>query len=167
MADTNFPEEPRIHRFAIGYLRFAIWGRGGVRCSMFDVLCSMLDVRCSCQSAQSAFLFVAVREIRVSQTIQRALHPAPALPQHMRVDHRRGHILVPQQLLHRPNVRPAQPERTRTPNIQLRTSNSEPGCLPLPLLRRLDAAHENPDQLVGLLHQRLRQPWTHQRHALD
>ena len=34
-----------------------------------------------------------------SQTIQRTLHPAAAHAQHVRVDHRRGDIIMPQQLL--------------------------------------------------------------------
>jgi hypothetical protein len=52
-----------------------------------EVACSALDIRL--------------------QTIQRALHPAASLPQHVRIKHRRGHIVMPQQLLNRPNVRPA------------------------------------------------------------
>ena len=36
--------------------------------------------------------------------IQRATQPKPAPVQHMRVDHRRPHITVPQELLHRPDV---------------------------------------------------------------
>ena len=56
------------------------------------------------------------------QAIQPAFHPATPLPQHVGVDHRCGHVLVPQQLLNRPDVRapPAQDER-RTPNTEPRT----------------------------------------------
>jgi hypothetical protein len=39
------------------------------------------------------------------QAIQRALRPAAALAQNVRVDHRRGHIVVPQQLLDGTDVR--------------------------------------------------------------
>jgi hypothetical protein len=39
-----------------------------------------------------------------SQAIQRAFHPVAALPQHMGVNHGRGNVIVPQQLLDRPNV---------------------------------------------------------------
>jgi hypothetical protein len=41
------------------------------------------------------------------QAIQRALHPAAALTQNMRIDHGRGHVIVAQQFLDRPNVRPS------------------------------------------------------------
>jgi hypothetical protein len=40
---------------------------------------------------------------RCSVRIERAAHPAPAALQHMRVDHGRTDVLVPQELLHRPN----------------------------------------------------------------
>ena len=40
------------------------------------------------------------------QAIQRAFRPAAALSQHVGVDHRRGHVVVPQQLLNRPDIRP-------------------------------------------------------------
>jgi len=39
-----------------------------------------------------------------SQTIQRAFHAAAALPQDMGVNHGGGNVIVPQQLLDRPNV---------------------------------------------------------------
>ena len=42
-----------------------------------------------------------------SQAIQRAFHSAAALPQHVRIDHGGRDVVVPQQLLNRPNVRPA------------------------------------------------------------
>src|ERR1035441_1361413 len=41
------------------------------------------------------------------QAIQRTFHSAAALAQHMRVDHRRGNIVMPQQFLDGPDVRPA------------------------------------------------------------
>src|SRR5574341_1333864 len=39
-----------------------------------------------------------------SARIERAAHPAPAALQHMRVDHSRTDVLMPQEFLHRPNV---------------------------------------------------------------
>ena len=39
-----------------------------------------------------------------SQPIGRTLDPQPATVQHVRVDHRRTHVAMPQQLLHRPDV---------------------------------------------------------------
>ena len=39
------------------------------------------------------------------QAIQRALHAAATLPQDVGADHRRGHVVVPQQLLNGPDVR--------------------------------------------------------------
>jgi hypothetical protein len=39
------------------------------------------------------------------QAIQRALHPASPHSQNMRINHRRRNVLMPQQLLHRPNIR--------------------------------------------------------------
>ena len=42
-----------------------------------------------------------------SKAIQRAFHPAAALPQHVRVDHVRGDVIVAQQFLDRADVRPA------------------------------------------------------------
>jgi len=38
------------------------------------------------------------------QAIQRAFHSVAALPQHVRVDHGGGNVIVPQQLLDRPDV---------------------------------------------------------------
>ena len=79
------------------------------------------------------------------EAIQRAFHPAAALPQHVRVDHRRGHVVVPQQLLDRPNVRPALkgvggeavPERVRAgalgdPRARYRRPNRLLGSSPRP-----------------------------------
>src|SRR5215510_3673158 len=42
--------------------------------------------------------------LRCSAWIERAAHPAPAALQHVRVDHGRFDVLVPQEFLHRPNV---------------------------------------------------------------
>ena len=44
------------------------------------------------------------RFLQAAQAIQRASHSPPALVEHMRVDHCRAHILVPEQLLNRANV---------------------------------------------------------------
>ena len=44
---------------------------------------------------------------RPSQPVQRARHPAPALVQHIRVDHRRADIGMAQQLLHGTDVLPS------------------------------------------------------------
>ena len=40
----------------------------------------------------------------LSQPVEGTVHPLPAAVQHMRVDHRRLDVLVPQQFLHRPDV---------------------------------------------------------------
>ena len=42
--------------------------------------------------------------LRCSAWIERTPHPAPAALQHIRVDHGRSDVLVPQEFLHRPNV---------------------------------------------------------------
>ncbi len=41
---------------------------------------------------------------RCSARIERTPYPAPATLQHMRVDHGRSDVLVPQEFLHRPNI---------------------------------------------------------------
>jgi len=41
---------------------------------------------------------------RLPSSIQRTAHPQPALPQHVRVNHRGGHVVVAQQFLDRPDV---------------------------------------------------------------
>jgi hypothetical protein len=41
-----------------------------------------------------------------SARIERAAYPSPAVPQHVRVDHGRTDVLVPQEFLHRPNIVP-------------------------------------------------------------
>jgi hypothetical protein len=41
---------------------------------------------------------------RCSARIERTPHPAPTALQHMRVDHRRSDVLVPQEFLHGPNI---------------------------------------------------------------
>jgi hypothetical protein len=43
-------------------------------------------------------------EAGVSEPVERAPHAQPATVQHVRVDHRRADVRVPQQLLHRPDV---------------------------------------------------------------
>jgi hypothetical protein len=40
----------------------------------------------------------------LQQRIQRTAHPMPAAVQHVRIDHRRRHVRVPEQLLHRADV---------------------------------------------------------------
>src|ERR1039458_9017193 len=52
-----------------------------------------------------------------------------------------------------------------TLNIECRTGLF--ASLPLSLLSRLDAAHKNTDQLIGLLYQRLHQAGPQQGHTLD
>jgi len=50
-------------------------------------------------SRSTASLRLSVSQATHSQTIQRAFHPRTALPQHVSVDHRRGHVIVAKQLL--------------------------------------------------------------------
>ena len=81
------------------------------------------------------------RNTAASQAIQRAFSPAASLAQDVGIDHRRGHVIVAQQLLNGANVRPASAgNERRTSNIQLRTSNSRLARLALPLLGGLNAA---------------------------
>src|SRR6267378_3029812 len=46
----------------------------------------------------------AVFRAPLLEAIERALHAAPAFVHHMRVDHRRGYVGMPEQLLHRADV---------------------------------------------------------------
>ena len=58
----------------------------------------------------------------------RANHPHRPLIQHMRINHRRLHIRMPQQLLNRPNILPRlqQMRRERMPETMRCKSNRQP-----------------------------------------
>ena len=53
------------------------------------------------------------------EPVQRTHHPTRPPIQHMRVDHRRAHIIVPQQLLDGPDI---------TPTLQQMRREAVPGC---------------------------------------
>ena len=68
--------------------------------------------------------FLASRFPASSLAIQRTLHPDTRLVQHVGINHRRAHILVPQEFLHGPNVIPGLQQVRRKRVTQRVTTHS-------------------------------------------
>ena len=102
-----------------------------VRCSMFDVGCWMFDVRCSMFPPRGLKVFTRPSTAH----IQRTFHSNARLLHHMRINLRGAHILMPQQLLHRPNIITIF-QQMRRPRKSLRSTR-------LTRLRVMDASSNN------------------------